>query len=84
MDREHLIKTIEAAGYDPEPYSGRGMDGRQCVSFTDDSRLMKVLAELVGACDDVGEAEQLVRKMSTDSMGLGTVFYWKSVAWDAA
>ena len=84
MDREHLIKTIEAAGYDAQDYSGRGMMGRKCVSFTADGKTVQVMADLVAACDDIDDAMEIIQKLSTDSMGLDTVFYWKSVAWGDA
>ena len=84
MDREHLIKTIEAAGYDAQAYSGRGMMGRKCVSFTANGLIQQAMGDLVAACDNIDDAMEIIRKVSTDSMGLGTVFYWKSVVWEDA
>lgn len=81
---ERLTEIIESAGYEAESYSGRGMYGKQCVSFSAEVRDMSALADLVERAEDTDEAADILRGMTTDRLGLGTVFYWRRVAWPSA
>jgi len=74
LDRLEYLLDCHA----PEPYSGRGMFGRQCLSVTteDGQDPISLLADLVSDCDDTKEAARLLRGARTDSMGRETVIYW--------
>jgi hypothetical protein len=61
-------------------YSGRGMYGRTCLGAVlendgDALVLAIAFAEVLGAEDAI----ELVRRTSTDSMGRGTIHYWRHV-----
>ena len=86
LDRERLIEIIETAGYTPAPYSGRGMYGRRCVSFTieNETPLSHAFADLVEAAENADEACRILRATMRDSMGLGEVLYWSAVSWPEA
>lgn len=66
---------------DAEPYSGRGMMGRQCLSVTtqDGQGLLDLIADVVESCDDEGDAATVLRQAKTDDMGRETVLYWPRV-----
>lgn len=76
MDAHRLTEIIEGAGYVVRPYSGRGMCGKECVSFKDDERETDIIASLIENCDDVEEAADLVRTCRNDQLGRGVVYYW--------
>lgn len=78
LSAERLIEIIESAGFTARDYSGRGMYGVSCVAVSDDEC---DLASLVEQCEDVTEAANMLRRMSTDSMGRGQVFYWSNIRW---
>ena len=84
LAHDRLCEIIGEAGYDPEPYSGRGMHGARCVALTTDDGEREAMAALVDSCEDVEEAANLIRTMSSDGMGLGRVLYWRRVAWPEA
>ena len=83
---ERLIALIEAAGYDPAPYSGRVMYGRRCVSFVAGpaAAATDVMADLGAESDDLAEYVATLRAVRMDEMGRDTVFHWPDVAWPAA
>lgn len=70
---------------DAEPYSGRGMMGRQCLSVTtqDGQSLLSLIADVVEGCDDQDEAAAVLRQAETDMMGRGDVLYWPRVVMPA-
>lgn len=80
---KRLTALIEDAGYQPRPYSGRGMYGHSCVSFTieDETPLNHALADLVEAAGDTDEAAIVLRAMVRDDYGRGELLYWPRVAW---
>ena len=65
---------------DPQPYSGRGMNGLQCLSVitADGQDLLSLLADVAECCDGEVEAASVIRWAKTDNMGLGTILYWPS------
>lgn len=80
-----FIEALEDADYTPEPYSGRGMYGKTCVSVsgggndTERPSIWELAKELAnerwdGEFDNVPEPRQ-------DSLGLGIVLYWPSYEW---
>ena len=75
-----FIEALEDAGYDPKPYSGRGMFGKQCVSVSEEDVTAWDIAH--GLWYLVPEDEHLdVPEPRQDSMGLGIVLYWPSYEW---
>lgn len=75
--------AIECAGFEPrEDYSGRGMYGSQCLSFTvdDESAIVAVARVVSEAYEDSPEAGGIVahafEKAQSDSMGMGAVIYF--------
>lgn len=54
-------------------YSGRGMNGRECLGFTSDCDEV----EFIYDCGVRG-----VPLPKVDSMGLGKVFYWPRITWE--
>lgn len=67
--RSRLSKLIESAGFDPQPYSGRGMYGEHCLSFT---------CYLYGVADK--EMHKVLRGLRRDQMGKGYVIYFPAVS----
>lgn len=72
-------------------YSGRGMFGRRCVGYTGDNPIRAAfeLATVIAAegdgeptIDDVRGALENLGTPCSDAMGLGTIWYWPSVAAD--
>jgi hypothetical protein len=73
-------------------YSGRGMMGSYCLGYVgeDMGRFIVYLAQLVDAdnwddgdqplLDEIASAvSDLWRSMSSDSMGLDTIYYWRGI-----
>ena len=93
-----LIDIIEAAGYDVRSYSGRGMNGKQCVgiyveqgksSFRVATEICLAALDVIGddGCNDERTAftfiQQLSKqKVSEDSLGLGNIVYFPNVKWN--
>ena len=85
-----LVAAAEAAGLDVRSYSGRGMYGRKCVGIDIDTRngawlvATQLALAIVEMSDDPGLdiAELADLDVHTDSMGLGTIVYFPTVAWD--
>lgn len=79
-----FIEALEDAGYDPQPYSGRGMYGKHCVSLKhgpDDEPLsVWDLAKVSFNESYDGEFDNLPEPRQ-DSLGLGIVLYWPSYEW---
>jgi len=89
MTNKQLQNIIEMAGYETRTYSGRGMFGKECLAFTAERETSSfaVAADLMAAAIDAGEdfiapVIEAMRGIRTDSLGLGTVFYFPSVAVD--
>ena len=91
MTDKQLQDIIEAAGYETRSYSGRGMDGKECLAFTVDGRVEEfaVAADLMNVALDAGEdfikfepVLAAMRGIRTDRLGRGTVFYFPSMSVD--
>ena len=91
MTNKQLQNIIEMAGYETRTYSARGMYGKECLAFSDNregkAEPFAVAAELMDAAISSGEyfikpVLAAMRGIRTDSLGLGTVFYFPSVAVD--
>lgn len=83
VDYQKLARIVESAGFEPESYSGRGMDGARCLSFTTAKRIGLVMSALVDGMQDSGAEPDVLaealRSLHTDSMGLETVYYFTAV-----
>lgn len=95
MEKRLMQDLIETAGYETRSYSGRGMYGKSCLAVEVDKQLGSFLADIihelkncVQAEEDNEEvpnlpefeaAEEAFRCMRSDSMGLGTVYYFPDV-----
>lgn len=88
-----LREMIEEAGYAPESYSGRGMNGERCVSVSldGDNALGTFIADMMGIIAVSAETSingghnaviAAFRGMRTDSLGLGIVVYFPRVKWE--
>lgn len=75
MEYDTLSDILADAGYDAEPYSGRGMYGAQCVSVSldSDADLWRLATELARVSDED------IPPPRTDTLGYGIVAYWPRV-----
>lgn len=81
--------SIEGAGYEAASYSGRGMFGKTCLSFTVEAgdtecaATAKIMLAAIEApdwkADDV--ACSAFEDARTDQMGMGTVVYFPDLPW---
>ena len=77
-----LLRTVWDAGdieMSVRPYSGRGMYGKECVGVEVDDIFTLALA-LGDANNGNIDLFQLGTPRS-DSMGLGTIYYWPRLEW---
>lgn len=66
---QNLIVHLKLEGLDPQPYSGRGMYGRECVSVR------------IPQGEEPGDYN-LPRGWRQDQLGLGLIVYWPSIDWE--
>lgn len=89
---KYQCKTIENALDDcgfqlHESYSGRGMYGKECFGFSaeENGAVEKFISALFSNASDYDEIIDILNTMgdcaSTDSLGLGTIYYYKSIKW---
>ena len=71
LTHERLAEILSPM--DAEPYSGRGMYGRQCLSVQtqDGQSLLDLIADVVECCDDANDAAMVLRRAATDDTGRG-------------
>ena len=77
MTSKEFIEHLHNAGYETTPYSGRGMDGRYCVS---------VNVDYASEAFDIGHALGLDHADNpgapdSDALGKGAVLYWRNMPW---
>lgn len=65
-------------------YSGRGMYGEQCLGLVCNigqfARFVQQVSRRVAEGDDeLAELEAELPNVRTDSMGLGTIYYWPGI-----
>ncbi len=82
MDLQTLKTIIRDAGHKPRRYSGRNMYGKQCVGVSFDQPVTEMFADLADAVDDPSHIGWLLRHVSQDQMGRGTILYWPDVEWE--
>lgn len=79
-------QILEAAGYVTRSYSGRGMDGKECLSVTlaGDGMMGRFFADVLEVIDaeEMDPAAHAFRRMRTDSLGKGTVVYFPGVPFE--
>lgn len=83
------IRVLEALGYEPRAYSGRGMYGKRCVAIelTDQAELWKLAVDIGSTMEKVfsfswSTITDIRRPPKIDSMGRGIVAYWPSIEWE--
>ena len=75
-----LADIIENAGLDlRRDYSGRSMNGKQCIGAVTDDLLLTAMSYIVECCEDCEQAARLLRTARTDNLGRGTIIYWPRV-----
>lgn len=77
MTSKEFIEHLHNAGYETEPYSGRGMEGRYCVSVNvDDKAEVFEIGFALGQdhADNPGGPW-------FDALGKGVVLYWRNMPW---
>jgi hypothetical protein len=79
VDVNKLIDVLKEAGYDPKPYSGRGMKGKECVAIMGDLTPWEVARALWFNNFDGEDLD--VPEPAQDSMGLDFVLYWPRLEW---
>ncbi len=83
-----LQQILEDAGFETRSYSGRAMYGKSClgVEVARGQSLGELFATIIENVeeDDRYEVAQQVRRLCTDSMGLGTIVYFPNVEFDDA
>lgn len=89
-----LVDLLKDAGYRVRSYSGRFMYGRSCLGFiVDEGSALTAIGEVLEnvalgevdtdkILDRVESLGTLIRDTREDNMGLGTIVYFPSVAWD--
>lgn len=81
MEKTLLQKLLEETDYNPRSYSGRGMYGEECLAVVTDD-LGELLANVMDYAIDVLDDKDMhtlaesFRCMISDSMGMGTVYYF--------
>jgi hypothetical protein len=90
---KHICKEIGDEPRFSSNYSGRGMYGKSCIAISGShsdcmyviSDAIKQLASQLGRSDDYDHHDfnsdvDILLSFSTDSMGLGQVYYWRGLA----
>lgn len=87
MEPERLSEIIQEAGFDPRPYSGRGMGSAECVAFNiDKGEGFHAVARVVAVVDNPAERQDLVdvfENVRIDSLGIGQVMYFPWVLFES-
>jgi hypothetical protein len=76
-------EVLEEAGYEPMPYSGRGMYGKYCVGVRTGD-IGHLFADILSVTKDnssvhLDEVSDAFRCMRTDSLGLDVIIYFPTV-----
>lgn len=80
VDFNSLSDALSILGYDPRPYSGRGMYGKECLSVVVEwSNDQWVIAQALAL--RFGETTPAP---DSDSLGRNTVLYWSQIEWEGA
>lgn len=85
MDYLELQEMLDNLGCTVRMYSGRGMDGREClaVRVPDQLALISLSSQIsiamVAAKFSNAEVNEVLDGIRTDSMGKGVIAYWPNV-----
>ncbi len=81
---KHKLQELLEDAFKVRSYSGRGMYGATCLAVTTDDGLAEVVAHVVLNVDDENrhDVARALRRMKTDSMGLGMVVYFPGVPFE--
>ncbi len=93
MEFKELCELIEAAEYSYRSYSGRGMNGKQCLGIDTGKLPVQVALDIVneylhncngntGSIDKAQDLCQLLRDCNSDSMGKGYIVYFPGIKWE--
>lgn len=82
MFAQHLFTALNGR-YSPCSYSGRGMNGEECVAIHVDSpsELVSLGMWLGGSCDDDDFDPNDAAYPEVESCGRGLVVYWRNAKW---
>lgn len=88
MDAKAFKDLCDNTGIEVRSYSGRGMYGRKCLGIDTDD-VMGTIADLIEAAVDFHNRPvaynmlaEALRSSRQDSMGLGVIIYFPSIAWE--
>lgn len=86
MEKNRIQELLENAGYECRDYSGRGMNGKECLAVCTDKNVMNMFADILDVIQDseasevkdlCADASYAFRMARTDQMGrLGIVLYF--------
>ena len=85
MSKRTFQQILEAAGFECASYSGRGMYGEKCLSFTIEGNAAAKIGRVFADVLEVIEPEEnevashAFRRMREDSLGRSTVLYFPGV-----
>ena len=80
-----LKEILQAAGYEPRSYSGRGMYGKECIGVTVES-VQQLFQAILRAAHDNEEMDmlfddQIFADANWDNMGRDYIVYWPNEGW---
>lgn len=82
MKRHTLQEMFDGSEHEPQPYSGRFMYGKECLSFRV-SDLGEFLSDIFYALEnsdyDISALGEAFRHMKTDSLGMDMVVYFPRI-----
>jgi len=83
----NFVEFLEEAGFDPYPYAGRSMYGKQCVAVTASS-FGRFFADILLTVESIGsesleDLASIFEGMKWDNMGYDFVFYFPQIKWDS-
>lgn len=80
MSNTFLFEAIQDIGQEPSTYSGRGMNGKYCLSFRS-TNIAKDLI-LLGSVLTADDADDLGEKVRWDTLGHDCIIYFPSIPWE--
>lgn len=82
-----LFDVAQVLDLEARSYSGRGMYGKECFALVVDEPFRDLIASLGVLVSQVSDGDELqdlfesLGQVERDSMGLGTVLYWRHISW---
>jgi len=88
VQAKKFYQVLKLKGYELLSYSGRNMYGKNCIGYVTNNSPIQELAIMLGLFSHHFDADyeynmfyDIIKETVTDSMGLGTVFYWPNLPW---